>query len=46
MPVAPMPKLRSLLFGRARSLTEKNLFHKLSLVAILAWVGLGADGLS
>ncbi|HVU24492.1 MAG TPA: APC family permease [Opitutus sp.] len=38
--------LRTLFFGRARSLTEHNLFHKLSLVAILAWVGLGADGLS
>jgi amino acid transporter len=38
--------LRSLLFGRARSLSEQNLFHNLSLVALLAWVGLGADGLS
>jgi len=38
--------LRSLLFGRARSLTDQNLFHKVSLVAVLAWVGLGADGLS
>jgi amino acid transporter len=41
-----MLRLRSLLFGRARSLTEQNLFHKISLVAIFAWVGLGADGLS
>src|SRR3954469_5685755 len=32
--------------GRARELTEQGLFHKLSLVALLAWVGLGADGLS
>lgn len=38
--------LRSLIFGRARSLSEENLFHRLSLVAVLAWVGLGADGLS
>lgn len=38
--------VRSLVFGRARSVSEKNIFHHLSLVAILAWVGLGADGLS
>src|SRR4051812_16379057 len=38
--------IRSLFLGRARSLSEQNLFHKISLVAILAWVGLGADGLS
>jgi amino acid transporter len=38
--------IRSLFFGPARSVSEKNLFHNLSLVAILAWVGLGADGLS
>lgn len=37
---------RSLIVGRARSLTDKNLFHKVSLVALFAWVGLGADGLS
>ena len=38
--------LKSLLFGRARSLGDDKLFHKISLVAVLAWVGLGADGLS
>lgn len=38
--------LKSLLFGRARSLSEQNLFHKVSLIAVFAWVGLGADGLS
>ncbi len=38
--------LKSVLFGRARSLTEQNLFHKVSLIAVFAWVGLGADGLS
>ncbi|HVZ66288.1 MAG TPA: APC family permease [Lacunisphaera sp.] len=45
-PAAAPRSFRSLVFGRARSLTEHNLFHKLSLVALLAWVGLGADGLS
>lgn len=38
--------LRSLLIGRARSLGDRDLFHKVSLVALFAWVGLGADGLS
>jgi len=37
---------KHLLLGRARSLSDQNLFHKVSLVALFAWVGLGADGLS
>lgn len=38
--------IKHALFGRARSLTDQNLFHNVSLVALFAWVGLGADGLS
>ncbi len=38
--------LRSLFVGKARDLSDKTLFHKVSLIAVLAWVGLGADGLS
>ena len=34
------------IIGPARALTDPNLFHKISLAAFLAWVGLGADGLS
>jgi amino acid transporter len=34
------------LVGRARDLRDPNTFHQMSLVAFLAWVGLGADGLS
>jgi amino acid transporter len=41
-----MNALRSLLVGRSRSLRDRNLFHKVSLIALFAWVGLGADGLS
>lgn len=41
-----MQWLKNIFIGRARSLSEANLFHKVSLVAVLAWVGLGADGLS
>src|ERR1043165_7720380 len=41
-----MTKLKSILIGKARSINDENLFHKVSLVALFAWVGLGADGLS
>ena len=41
-----MTSLRHLFLGRARSLAEPNLFHQVSLIALFAWVGLGADGLS
>ena len=37
---------KDLVVGRARNLSDKRIFHKLSLVAFFAWVGLGADGLS
>ena len=38
--------IKSILFGREKSLTDRNLFHSISLIALFAWVGLGADGLS
>ena len=38
--------VKNVVIGRARSLSDKSLFHKTSLIALLAWVGLGADGLS
>ena len=38
--------LKNTVIGRARNVSDKNIFHNLSLVALLAWVGLGADGLS
>jgi amino acid transporter len=41
-----MPSIRRLLFGPAKDPRDPHAFHKLSLVALLAWVGLGADGLS
>jgi len=48
-----MPKRNSVtrffkdtVIGKERQLTEHGLFHSLSLVTLLAWVGLGADGLS
>ncbi|TLN24871.1 APC family permease, partial [bacterium] len=39
-------KLRNLVFGKPRDPTDPSVFHHISLVAFLAWVGLGADGLS
>ena len=38
--------LKNAVIGRARNLSDKKLYHNLSLIALLAWVGLGADGLS
>jgi hypothetical protein len=41
-----LDKLRSLIFGPPRDVTDPEIFHTVSLVAFLAWIGLGADGLS
>ena len=37
--------VKDVVIGRARNLSDKGIFHNMSLVALLAWVGLGADGL-
>ena len=39
-------RLRRLLVGAPRDLADSALFHRLALIPFLAWVGLGADGLS
>ena len=39
-------RLKNVFIGQARDIRDPNLFHKMSLVAFFAWVGLGADGLS
>ena len=39
-------KVKTLLVGKPRDLADQSVFHHVSLVAFLAWVGLGADGLS
>src|SRR2546425_11070466 len=38
--------LKRVLLGRPRDVLDPGVFHKVSLAAFLAWVGLGADGLS
>jgi amino acid transporter len=39
-------RIKHWLIGDARDISDPNLFHKVSLIAFMAWVGLGADGLS
>ncbi|HEX8906663.1 MAG TPA: amino acid permease, partial [Longimicrobiaceae bacterium] len=39
-------KLRRAVLGKPRDVTDPRTYHTISLVALLAWVGLGADGLS
>jgi amino acid transporter len=41
-----LARLKAALFGRARDLHDQRIFHQVSLIPFLAWVGLGADGLS
>jgi amino acid transporter len=38
--------LSKVLFGGGKNLQDPEIFHKISLTAFLAWVGIGADGLS
>ncbi len=45
-PLSPGQKLKHFFIGRPRSLKDPSLFHKLALIPLLAWIGLGADGLS
>jgi amino acid transporter len=39
-------QIRAFLFGTAKDVRSEKTFHSISLIAMLAWVGLGADGLS
>src|SRR5476649_2443175 len=39
-------KFKEIVFGKPRDIKDPQIFHSVSLVAFLAWVGLGADGLS
>ncbi|MGH7846145.1 MAG: APC family permease [Candidatus Binatia bacterium] len=38
--------LKDLLLGKPKDPLDPRVFHQISLIAFLAWVGLGADGLS
>jgi len=39
-------RVRRVLFGKPRDFSESSIFHRLTLIPVLAWIGLGADGLS
>lgn len=39
-------RARKKIIGAPKNLWDRSLFHKVSLIPILAWVGMGADGLS
>ncbi len=39
-------RLRHIIVGAPRNINDPNVFHRISLIAFLAWIGLGADGLS
>src|SRR5437773_8664265 len=39
-------KLKRILIGGPRNVEDPRVFHTTALIAFLAWVGLGADGLS
>jgi len=38
--------LKNLVIGKAHNVMDPAIFHKLSLIAIFAWIGLGSDALS
>src|SRR4030095_10349453 len=38
--------LKSILFGKPKDPLDPGVFHRVSLAAFLAWVGLGSDGMS
>ncbi len=39
-------RAKKLIIGGKHNIDDSSIFHKLSLIAFFAWVGLGADGLS
>jgi len=44
--VKPWERIKRVLIGGGKNVRDPRIFHRLSLVAFFAWVGLGADGLS
>jgi amino acid transporter len=39
-------KTKRFLVGKPKDISDTSIFHKISLIPFLAWIGLGADGLS
>ena len=45
-PESKVARIRRAIIGAPRSVKDPSIFHRISLIAFMAWVGLGADGLS
>jgi amino acid transporter len=43
---SPITRIRRLIIGPPRDVSDPQIFRHVSLIALLAWIGLGADGLS
>jgi amino acid transporter len=41
-----LSRISDFLFGRRKDIRDPGIFHRIALIPFLAWVGLGADGLS
>jgi len=39
-------RIKNIIIGKSRNPQDSAIFHKISLIAFFAWIGLGADGLS
>lgn len=45
-PAGLTKRMKEIVIGKARKPDDPTIFHKISLIAFFAWIGLGADGLS
>jgi amino acid transporter len=45
-PSSKQKRLKHFIFGAPRNINDPKIFHKLALIPLMAWIGLGADGLS
>ena len=41
-----LKQTKEFLVGGARSVRDPHIFHKVSLIALMAWIGLGSDGMT
>jgi len=44
--ISTFRKVRTKLIGGPRNINDPSIFRKITLIALLSWIGLGADGLS
>jgi amino acid transporter len=46
LPPSILRRISTKIIGRPHNINDPTIFHKISLIALLSWIGLGADGLS